>query len=348
MTNNFFNSINRNTMKKEFKVDIARNYVKRFPKTASLTLARKMYIENIERFKDIEDARTTIRAARGLQGDKQRKQLLHKELFVPKYSLGNPFKLPKSYAQRAKVFHFPKEYNNVLVISDLHVPYHDIEALSVAIDYGKKHNINAILINGDLVDFFQISRFMRTKRKRSVAQELEAVRDILDVLNREFPNVPIVYLKGNHCNRLEAYLADKAPELLDCEEFRLEELLEAKKHNMIVLEDNTLVKVGKLNVSHGHLILKGIFAPVNAARGTFLRAKASTLIGHVHKVSSHSETTIANKTIICYSTGCLCELNPEYNPFGNNNSHGFARIVTQDNGNYRVENKQILNGVIIN
>ena len=40
-------------MKKEFKIDIARNYVKRFPKTASLTLARKMYIENIERFKDV-------------------------------------------------------------------------------------------------------------------------------------------------------------------------------------------------------------------------------------------------------------------------------------------------------
>lgn len=335
-------------MKTNFKSDIARNYVKRFTNTASLTLARKMYIENIETFKDIEDARASIRYVRGLQGDKSRKNKNNKELFVPKFSLGNPFKLPKSYARKAKVFTFPKQYDNVLVISDLHVPYHDVEAISVAIDYGKKNNINAILINGDLIDFFQISRFMKTKRKRSISEELEACREILDVLNIEFPGVPIIYLKGNHCNRLEHYLAEKAPELLDCEEFRLEELLQAKKHNMIVLEDNTLVKIGKLNITHGHLLIRGIFAPVSAARGVFLKAKASTLIGHVHKVSQHGETTINNKTVICYSTGCLCELNPEYNPFGNNYNHGFARVITMPNGHYRVENKQVLNGVIVN
>lgn len=335
-------------MKPQFKADIARNYVKRFTKTASLTLARKMYIENIEIFKDIEDARKSIRYVRGLNGDKARKQAEHKELFVPKFSLGNPFRLPKSFATKQKVFHLPKEYDNILLISDLHVPYHSIEALSIAIDYGKKHEINCIFLNGDLMDFFQISRFMKTKRKRSVSQELEAAREVLDVLNKEFPSVPIFFLKGNHDNRLEHYLAEKAPELLDMDEYRLEELLDAKKRNMVVLEDSVLCKLGKLNVTHGHLLLRGFFAPVNAARGTFLRAKASTLISHVHKVSMHTETTIGQKTIVTYSTGCLCELNPEYSPFANNYSHGFAHVRTQTSGNYRVKNIQILNGVIIN
>ena len=334
-------------MKTSFKSDIARNYIKRFTKTASLTLAKKMYIENIDIFKDVEDARSSIRYVRGLTGDKKR-EIKNKELFVEKFSLGNPYKLPKSHAKKAHTFTLPTQYNNVLIISDLHIPYHDVTALSIAIAYGKEKGINCIFINGDLLDFFQISRFMKIKRKRSVAQELETAREILDILNKEFPNIPIIFLKGNHDNRLEHYLAEKAPELLDCEEFKLEELLEAKKRNVLVLEDNVLVKVGKLTITHGHLLLRGFFAPVNAARGTFLRAKASTLISHVHKVSMHTETTINQKTIVTYSTGCLCELNPEYSPFANNYSHGFAHVTTKANGHYKVRNIQILNGEIIN
>lgn len=335
-------------MKHSFKTDIARNYVVRFPKTASLTLARKLYLENIETFKDVEDARSAIRYVRGLQGNKKRKQASTKELFVPKFSLGNPYKLPKSHAVHAKKFTLPAHHNNILFISDLHVPYHDVQALSLAIEYGKEYGINCIFINGDIMDFFQISRFLKTKRKRSVKEELETANEVLDVLNREFPNIPIYFLKGNHDNRLELYLAEKAPEVLDLDIWKLEELLDAKKHNMVVLEDNVLVKMGKLNVTHGHLLLRGFFAPVNAARGVFLRAKSSTIISHVHKVSMHTETTINDKQIITYSTGCLCELNPEYAPLANNYSHGFAHIITKPNGDYKVRNLQILDGQIIN
>lgn len=184
-------------MKPTFKADIARNYIKQFPKTASLTLARKMYIENIETFKDIEDARYSIRYVRGLAGIESRKSATKKELFVEKFSLGNPYKIPKSHAVKAKTFTLPAKYNNVLLISDLHIPYHDVTALSLAIQYGKEKDINCIFINGDLLDFFQISRFMKIKRKRSVSEELQTARDVLDILNREFPNVPIIFLKGN-------------------------------------------------------------------------------------------------------------------------------------------------------
>lgn len=335
-------------MKKTFKQDIARQYVKRFPKTPSLTLARKMYDENIEHFKDVEDSRYFIRVVRGLAGKNARKKTSDKELFVKKGTFKlNPFKLPKSSASKPKVFSLPNHHNNILFISDLHIPYHDITALSVAIQYGKEKNINTIFINGDILDFYQISRFTNIERKRSVREELETANQLLDVLNREFPGVPIYLLKGNHDMRLETYLAVKAPELLDMPEFKLEKLLNAKEHNMIVLDDKTLVKIGKLSVTHGHLLIRGVFAPVNAARGAFLKAKASVMISHVHKVSTHTETTINSKTIACYSTGCMCELNPDYTPFANNYSHGFAHVTVQPGGNYKVRNIQIIDGQII-
>lgn len=335
-------------MKKSFKQDISRQYVKRFPKTPSLTLARKMYDENIEHFKDVEDARLFIRVVRGLAGNTARKTVKDKTLFVKKGNFKlNPFSLPKSYSQKKKEFKLPSNHNNILFISDLHIPYHDVTALSTAIDFGKKNNINTIFINGDILDFYQISRFTNVQRKRSVREELEAANEVLDVLNREFPGVPIYLLKGNHDMRLELYLAVKAPELLDMPEYKLENLLHAKHHNLVVLDDTTLVKIGKLSVTHGHLLIRGIFAPVNAARGAFMKAKASVMISHVHKVSSHTETTINGKTIACYSTGCMCELNPDYTPFANNYSHGFAHITVEQSGNYRVRNVQIIDGLII-
>ena len=179
-----------------------------------------------------------------------------------------------------------------------------------------------------------------------MGQELETVRKVLDVLNKAFPRAKIYLNFGNHDKRLELYLATHAPELLDMNEFRLEYLLQAKEHNMLCIPETSLAKMGKLTVTHGHLLLKGVFSPVNAARGTFLRAKSSTIVSHVHKVSMHSETTITGKAIVCYSTGCLCELNPDYNPFANNFQHGFAHVMT-DGLNFQVKNMQMINGKII-
>ena len=327
--------------------ETVKKYLQRFPNTPSRTLAIKIYRENPEIFKNQEHARGVVRNLRGLKGKLNRKHT-ESTYFVPKGTFKlNPFNFPHSEEERPKVFHLPETCNNILVLSDLHVPYHNIKALTVALEYGKKEGINCIFINGDLLDFFMISKFVKYERKMSVKDELETVRKILEVFNQEFPNVPIYFLMGNHDIRLQTYLAVKAPELLDMKEFYLEVLLNSPKYNLKVLEDTTLVKMGKLSVTHGHTLLRGFFSPVNPARGAFLRAKQSTLIGHLHKVSTHSETTIGGKTIICYSTGCLCELNPRYNPFANSYSHGFAHVKT-NKGMFSVKNLQLVDGVIVN
>lgn len=330
------------------KRELVRNYLKKFPNTPSLTIAKKIYAEHSKHFTNLESVRSEVRTLRGLSGERNKKRV-SKELFVPKGTFkNNPFKLPPSDAKKARVFYLPKSCNNILLLSDLHIPFHDINAVSLAIQYGLEEKINCIVINGDLLDFYLISRFTKTKYERSIPYELKSAREFLTRLNEIFPGVPIYFLLGNHDVRLQIFLAVKAPELLDVEEFKLEELLHAKKHNMTVIGDTTLVKAGKLAITHGHILIRGVFAPVNPARGSFLRAKASVIIGHTHKYSTHSETDINGKVTTCYSTGCLCELNPEYSPFANNFSHGFARIVIQPNGNFSVFNKQIVNGELMN
>jgi hypothetical protein len=58
-----------------------------------------------------------------------------------------------------EVWHLPKNIRKPLVLSDLHFPYHELPAIETAIDYGFKNGVDAIYLNGDVIDFvMQIER----------------------------------------------------------------------------------------------------------------------------------------------------------------------------------------------
>lgn len=108
------------------------------------------------------------------------------------------------------------------------------------------------------------------------------------------------------------------------------------------------MNVGKLAVTHGNHVVKGIFAPVNAARGVFTKTNTSTLIGHVHRTSEHIETDMRGNVIGCYSQGCLTTLKPEYNPQVSKHNLGFARIeIVSDKGEFQLHNKKIINNKVL-
>jgi predicted phosphodiesterase len=324
---------------------IAEEYDLRFPNTPTLTLSRKLFKENNLIYNDVEDARSSIRVSRGQNGDRNRIATRHKAEDL-KYNY-NPFKLPESQAEDRQPYVLPVGCNNILVISDLHIPYHNVPAITAAFQYGQNKNVNTVFINGDLVDFCLISRFEKNPKKRSVKYELDATRAVLDSIREAFPTQSIYFIKGNHDIRLEAYLRVKAPEILDMDEFQLESLLQLNKYQIKIIDDNILVKAGMLSITHGHHVMRGFFAPVNSARGLYMKAKQSTIIGHVHKVSEHTETNMDGEMTTTWSTGCLCELKPDYSPLVSNYSHGFAHVVVHPDKTFSVTNKRIYNGKIL-
>lgn len=333
-------------MSESSKAGIVRNYITKFPNTPNLTLAKKIYAENSKTFKDVEDARSMIRKKKGQSGETERKRVKDKSQFAKAGKL-NPFKLPESYGVPRLPFKLPLSCNNILCISDLHCPYHDIAALTAALQYGVDNEINCVLINGDLIDFFMLSRFEKTPHKRSVAEEFDTTRAVLKVIRDTFPNALIYYLKGNHCERYEKWLYVKAPEIFDVPEFQLSVLLRLNEFKITMLEDVIVVKAGKLNISHGHHVIKGVFSPVNSARGAYTKVKSSILIGHCHQVSNHTEKDLEGNLASCWSQGALCLLQPDYDPLNTKHSHGFAHIRTQPNGDYTVMNKMIYKGRIL-
>ena len=78
----------------------------------------------------------------------------------------NPFDLPESYADDFEPYRINQA--RVLIISDLHFPYQDNEAITIALNYGIEKKVDCILINGDLIDFATISRHEKDFRIRYV------------------------------------------------------------------------------------------------------------------------------------------------------------------------------------
>jgi predicted phosphodiesterase len=325
--------------------DIARSYRDKYGmQMPSLKLARIMYAENNLTFRSVESARKALRYIEGKHGDYTRKAVTKTKYYMPTERPRNPYKLPESYQEERKPYKLPIACNNILLISDLHIPYHDINAVTLALNYGVENKINTILINGDLIDNHQVSRFERDPKKRSVKQEFDATKQFLRVLRATFPDAHIYWLKGNHCIRWEKFLLQKASEIWDDPYFHLEERLRLNEERVHLLDDKVLVKAGKLSITHGHHIFKGVFAPVSPARGAFLRAKQTVIVGHLHRASHHPEITLDGEVISCWSTGCLCELRPDYSPLVSNSQHGFAHITIEKDGNFHVKNFQIING----
>lgn len=316
------------------KTDVARKYRLENMSMSNLKLARIMYNENPLLFTNVEHARSVIRQIEG-KGNKSVKVIPELQNIPDRPR--NPYKLPES--DEKEYLPFIMKEKKTAVFSDIHAPYHSVSALTCAIDYAIQQNCDSVLVNGDLFDFHGISKFMRDPKKKPFAEEIEIGCQILKALQ----SIGKVYFKlGNHDERYEHFLWMKAKEIIGLEEFELHNIVAKRVSDVKVIGGKQIIKMGGLNVVHGHEFGSSVFSPVNTARGFYLRAKAHTLGGHHHQTSEHSENNIEGKVVVTYSTGCLCELHPEYLPI-NKWGHGFA-IVEYDKKEFHVSNRKIVKG----
>lgn len=309
---------------------IVKEYLTKYPNTSTGTIVKLIK----EKYKDfeVERLRSLVRYYRGATGDFRRKNAKFKN-----------FELPTSAAHSFEPFYISQ--SRTLIISDLHFPYQDNESINVALNYGLQKDVNCILINGDLIDFANISRHERDIRNRSTIFEVEQTRLFLEILRENFPKARIIWKYGNHDERWDKWLYINAPEFFEVLEFSLENVMRCVELDIEIVKDKRPIKLGKLTVLHGHEIVGGS-GGVNPARATFMKTLDSVLVGHYHKTSSNVERTMSGDIISTQSTGCLCGLTPSYLPINRWNL-GFAYCqLDVKTGEYHLENKQIINGKV--
>jgi predicted phosphodiesterase len=325
------------------KSEKAKEWRSKFPDVPTLALARRMYAKNKLLFKDVEDARSRLRYIEGKQGAVHRVKVNHLETFKDEHRPFNPYKLPESDETDFKPYQI-KGHKKIAIFSDIHVPYHNIPSLTAAIDFCKKEKPDALLLNGDTIDCHKLSRFTKDPSKRNFKQELDVFKAIFNVFKKEL-NCKIYFKIGNHEERYEHFLQEKAGELDGVEEFKFENILKARAEGIEIIGDKRPMQIGSLWGIHGHEYVGGITAPVNPARGLFNRGKVTCFQGHNHQTSEHTEPTLSGKMITTWSIGCLSELHPAYMPL-NKWNHGFA-MVEVDGKEFQFRNKRIFNGKIL-
>lgn len=316
---------------------IAEELCAKYPDAPNLGLARRLLKEHPECFSSLETARTMVRCIRGAKG-----KGLRGIATQPRKpgKAGQLPRMPKSYAEPWLPFDLGNGIK-VAVISDTHIPYHSDVALDAAISTLKLRKPNVFLINGDFADFYRISRFQQNPKHRRFSEERKVVVEALQWIRAEFPKARIVYKLGNHEERWNHFIANRAPEIYDIPFAQIETLLEFEKFGIELVDDQRIVLAGKLAIAHGHELGKGISAPVNPARGAFLRTHHTILVGHSHQTSGHADTNLWHDETFVWSTGCLCDLNPPDWARVNRWNHGFAFIEVAKDGSFDVHNMRV-------
>lgn len=321
------------------KADIARKYRDEYGmEMPTLKLARIVYRDNNLTFKNVEDARKMLMRIEG-KDNGHRTKVTHP---YPDRDR-NPYKIPDS--DETEYLPYILKYKRPLILSDIHAPYHSITALTAAIDYGKSIKPDCVLLNGDFFDFHGLSRFVKDPKKRKFSEELDIGAEIIKILKNIF-DCPIVFKVGNHEERYDHFLWMKYGEISGLDEYELENIIKKRAGDLEFINNKRIIKAGKLNVIHGHEFVTGISAPVNIARGLFLKGKSSAVQGHNHQTSEHTEPTMNGDIITTWSVGCLCELHPDYMPI-NKWNHGVMGIEIYEDGTFEVDNKRIYNGKIL-
>jgi predicted phosphodiesterase len=337
------------------KAQVAREFRTLYPLMPTKSLARLMYKRKSNKllFKDDEDCRSTLRYIEGKRGSKLAKLVKETEFYKEEARPYNPYKIPDS-DEIAFDPYFIKATGRIAVVNDIHVPYHSVQALTVFIDHCKKNKVNLLIINGDFWDFYGLSRFLKDPRKRRFADEINIGIQLLELLQKEL-KCKIIFKPGNHDDRFLHYLWQKLGEidqLADLEEIKnltLESIVKKRSPNLDIefVGTKQIIRANDLNIVHGHEFASSIMSPVNIARGLYLRAKASTMCGHHHRSSEHTEMNIDGKIVTTWSIGSLCELHPEYMPI-NSWNWGFAIVELDENGtDFQVHNKRIFKGKVL-
>lgn len=319
-------------------------YLEGFPEHPTLTIAKMIMADHPHFYDSLDSYRSVVRHYRNESFKKYNKNSKYQRTPEQREAAKGIFKLPDSDYQKKDDYVLPVASNRGLIWNDIHLPYHDIDALEAAITFGIEFEPNFIYLNGDTIDMYQASRFIKDRLKRDLAGEIEITREFLKMLKETF-NCPIYFKMGNHEDRWEHYMMTKAPELLGIKDFKLSEVLRFGELGIQQVDSKQLCRMGNMLVMHGHEFGQSVFSPVNSARGLYMRAKANCAVGHHHQTSEHTEKDVNGNVVTTFSIGALCGLSPDYFPY-NKWNHGFATIETEPNGDYEFRNYRIINGKV--
>ena len=318
-----------------------------------MTLARMFRTAHPGAFLTNDTARQAIQRERGVRNAKNSNNKNGKKVDSPvpftsgKSTVQYQYRAPVSKADEHTEFVIHGA-QRVLRLSDIHYPFHDVRAMEAVMEYGMKMDPTILLLAGDICDLPDFSAHPKVNQAQFLEDEMLTIAAELEQFRLAFPKARIIWMEGNHEQRLKKYVMRKAPELMGLPGMDVPGVVCAfggpkAMHRVEWVDDCRTVRTGSLAHLHGHEFRGG--GGVNPARWLYLRTGESAMIGHFHRTSEHSEPTLSGKQVGTWSTGCLCELTPNWMRKTKWN-HGFAFIEVEASGNFIAHNHRIIDGKV--
>lgn len=241
-------------------------------------------------------------------------------------------------AKNIKDLQYRLTAGEVVICGDIHIPFQDDIAVDLFIGHIKERQPRMIVLNGDIMDMFRLSRFTNGEG-RNPLKEIEACRELLSRIRNACPNSEIFYVIGNHETRLERYVLDKAPELESIIEdiFTILRTEDYKVYgcSSVLLNDKYLFRHGRL------LGNKTGLSAIKELEASYM----SGATGHSHRLAKYI-TRKQGRKFVHFETGCLCSMHPVYtvNPDW---QQGFISLIFKDGKlrsgrTYEIEDGELL------
>jgi predicted phosphodiesterase len=183
---------------------------------------------------------------------------------------------------------------------DTHAPYHDVKAVEVALMIGKEHAPQELVIEGDFFDIYCISDYEQDPLKacRVLEEEICEARELLFRIVTELNPEKVIFIEGNHEDRITRYLRRHAPKLMGIVSSR-SILGIPKNYVWVPWGPKNKYQAGKLTVTHGTKANK------HCAAGMAEKFGESVLFGHTHRLQEFTRRTASGRLILGATNGWL-------------------------------------------
>lgn len=194
---------------------------------------------------------------------------------------------------------FLQQIKKYVIIPDVHVPYHDKKSWALLLKSIAAIKPYGIVILGDFLDNYCVSSHSKDpNRAVDLKWEVGEAKKLLGELNKIEGVEHKIFIAGNHENRLERYLAERAPALFNI--VKTEELLELTKNGWKYVDYKDYYRIGKVNFTHD-TGKAGKYAHYQSLADF----QASVVIGHTHRFGYAIEGNAKGKPHVTAMLGWL-------------------------------------------
>jgi predicted phosphodiesterase len=228
----------------------------------------------------------------------------------------------------------------ILVLPDIHVPYHCESAIEAAIQLGEIFQPDEVIQLGDLLDCYTLSTYSRSSyRQGNISLEINQAKDLLDKIKKRTGAKRATLLEGNHEARIRKYVLSKAPELASLKQLRVDHMLELGDIGWSFIPEHKFYQINDVFFTHGE------YANMHSAKKHIDEYRVTVVHGHTHRITSRYHRGL-DKTIAGVELGFLgsFEVGAEFVKRANW-QHGVGTVVIDENDHW-INAHHIQNGKV--